>query len=492
MKIIYNKNNSNINIMVKEFYKNINCENNIKCLFIIDTISKKCYEKMIQLVNKNDKLHIICCAQNIDLYSDTKKIFFCNNYEDLIEHSNIIIQDKLETKIRSSIENSNKLYFKNINSLESPKLYIAKRCSLYSQSGYCVRTDELLNNMEDYIITLNPLLNSNKKYINNINKIHNERNLLLLTIVNIIKWIKLLNIKEVILPSNCENFLLIYNYFNKIKLKLNYTYDMRGLWFLSKLSKYNYHIENNIPINDNIIKEIKTDCVLEIYSMNNANNIIFITDEQKKYCIDKLKINIKDKKTIVLYNCANINNKIDYKPNKIGYFIIGYFGSITCYEGINNLIKVVENLNKKYKVKLLLIGRTTVNIKCNKHFIYIRWLDKKQLLKYYNKIDLFCIPRLPYKVCELISPIKPFNILYNKIPLLMSDCDTLKSISNNGKNCMLFKKGNNNDLYNKIEEIINNGYNKELLENGYNFIINERTWDIQQKKLNKLFTPLES
>ena len=76
MKIIYNKNNSNINIMVKEFYKNINCENNIKCLFIIDTISKKCYEKMIQLVNKNDKLHIICCAQNIDLYSDTKKIFF--------------------------------------------------------------------------------------------------------------------------------------------------------------------------------------------------------------------------------------------------------------------------------------------------------------------------------------------------------------------------------------------------------------------------------
>ena len=68
----------------------------------------------------------------------------------------------------------------------------------------------------------------------------------------------------------------------------------------------------------------------------------------------------------------------------------------------------------------------------------------------------------------------------------MSDCEVLKSISNNGKNCMLFKKNDKNDLYKKIEYIINNGYDKKILENGYNFIIKKRTWSLEQKKLNTL------
>ena len=66
----------------------------------------------------------------------------------------------------------------------------------------------------------------------------------------------------------------------------------------------------------------------------------------------------------------------------------------------------------------------------------------------------------------------------------MSDCECLKSISNNEKNCLLFKKGDKNDLENKIENIIKNGYNIELINNGYKFIIDERNWILQGNKLN--------
>lgn len=88
-------------------------------------------------------------------------------------------------------------------------------------------------------------------------------------------------------------------------------------------------------------------------------------------------------------------------------------------------------------------------------------------------------------MCDIISPLKPFE------PLLMSDCDCLKSISNNEKHCMLFEKRNINDLENKIVDIMNNGYDKNLLENGYKFIINERNWIIQGNKYINFLNSLE-
>ena len=63
-----------------------------------------------------------------------------------------------------------------------------------------------------------------------------------------------------------------------------------------------------------------------------------------------------------------------------------------------------------------------------------------------------------------------------KIPLLMSNCECLNDISKNGKNCMLFKKGDFDDFIKKIEYIIDNGYPKDMLNNGYNFVKNERNW----------------
>ena len=144
-------------------------------------------------------------------------------------------------------------------------------------------------------------------------------------------------------------------------------------------------------------------------------------------------------------------------------------------------------LNKKYKVRLLLIGKKNYDIKLNNYVKFIPWISKDKLEKYYNNINLFCIPRKSYDVCECVSPLKPFFLLYNKIPLLMSNCKVLEDISNGGKNCMLFKKNDVNDLYKKIEYIINNGYDKKLLNNGYNFITSKRTWKLQQNKLDNFF-----
>ena len=66
----------------------------------------------------------------------------------------------------------------------------------------------------------------------------------------------------------------------------------------------------------------------------------------------------------------------------------------------------------------------------------------------------------------------------------MSNCDVLEDISQNGKNCMLFEKGDFEDFREKIQNIIENGYSKQVIENGYNFVKNERNWENVIKKAN--------
>ena len=100
-----------------------------------------------------------------------------------------------------------------------------------------------------------------------------------------------------------------------------------------------------------------------------------------------------------------------------------------------------------------------------------------------NTFDLYIIPRLDMPVTNIVSPIKPYEPMSLKIPLLMSDCDCLKDISQDGKISMLFERGNFDDFNEKIKYIIDNGYDNDILENGYNFVKNERNWTNMIKKV---------
>jgi glycosyltransferase involved in cell wall biosynthesis len=91
--------------------------------------------------------------------------------------------------------------------------------------------------------------------------------------------------------------------------------------------------------------------------------------------------------------------------------------------------------------------------------------------------DLYMIPRLDLPVTNIVSPIKPFEPMSLKIPLIMSDCLCLNKISNNGKNCVIFKRNNFDDFKEKVLYILTNGYNEELLKNSYDFVKNERSWE---------------
>jgi len=200
----------------------------------------------------------------------------------------------------------------------------------------------------------------------------------------------------------------------------------------------------------------------------------------------------------IFYNCNNFNidNDLNTKNERIRLesspFIIGYSGSIVYYEGISESIFAIEKLIQKYGLNIefhilgniqpILLEQTNMKVSVftdaiNKPFVkHINKVPHEKVREIISNFDLYIIPRLDLPVTNIVSPLKPFEPMALKIPLLMSDCLCLNKIAENGKNCMLFERDNFDDFNDKVLHIIGNGYDEQLLEKGYNFVKQERNW----------------
>jgi len=266
-------------------------------------------------------------------------------------------------------------------------------------------------------------------------------------------------------------------------------YETRGMWHITGGSR-------DLLYNNKLMHDFTEYSESEKFCIQNCSKPLFITNQLQEYATNITKynefksLNCKIKKHPIFWNCFEITERIEKK--KTDKFIIGYVGSIVFYEGIVEAIDSIEKIITKYNksVEFHLVGNIEAIINEIKKLKGedISSIFKKPFIKLYgrvphdeviniiSKFDLYIIPRLDLPVTNIVSPIKPFEPMSLKIPLLMSDCDCLKDISKNGENCMLFKKGEFDDFNEKVKYIIDNGYPEDILENGYNFVKNERNW----------------
>ena len=363
-------------------------------------------------------------------------------------------------------------------------LYVVKRTAktVEGGSGYTVRTGQMAQSFDNVAVVLNPEIGFNDKHIDNTVEYVDGIPHLYFNKRSIYKFIQEQEIKRIILPSDAENFLSFKSGLKKNcdETDIKFTYEMRGLWYLSGQANVMQRT-NGSPLHKDKKRYWGELPLKEKKAVLQADSLVFITNELKDYVVKNFNNNQKFFKP-----CVVIPNGYEPKgPHKRqdNTFTIGYFGSISPYEGIDMLIDTCRDMNhglNKPIVKLHLIGNwkshTSIDKKDLSFVKHEEWKPRGELEDAYSDIDLFCIPRLPYDVCQIISPLKPFHSLYNKVPLLMADTMCLKDIAQGGKNCLLFKSGDSEDLKKKILQVKNNGYSKKMLENGKKWVVENREW----------------
>ena len=96
---------------------------------------------------------------------------------------------------------------------------------------------------------------------------------------------------------------------------------------------------------------------------------------------------------------------------------------------------------------------------------------------YLSLVDITPFPRKPLKVCEMISPIKPFESMAMRKTVVASDVAALAEIVQDGVTGRLFAKGDATDLARVLDELLDDPEQRARLgEAARTWVVEERDW----------------
>lgn len=170
-----------------------------------------------------------------------------------------------------------------------------------------------------------------------------------------------------------------------------------------------------------------------------------------------------------------------------GRKVIGYVGSILDYEGLELLIAAADTLRKERDDFAVIIvgdgaeyekfqGRVS-ELGLEKVVRFTGRVPHEDVERYYSLIDIAPFPRLPLPVCEMVSPLKPFEALAMGKAVVASDVAALAEIIQPGVNGLLHRKGDVEDLTVQLRTLLDNdALREDLSVKGREWVTANRQW----------------
>lgn len=228
------------------------------------------------------------------------------------------------------------------------------------------------------------------------------------------------------------------------------------------------------------------------------SKIILISDALKKIVIDKLKIQSEDK-ILVCHDGADepssINTKINFTKNN---YDVGYVGHLYSGRGIETILNLAE-INKEIKFHIIGGYETDINhwkTKINSDNIIFHGHVKPKLVSVFlNQFDLLIAPYqqkviIPngLNTASWMSPLKIFEYMAAKKPILSSNLPVLKEVLTHNVNSYLCDPNKLSDWDIGLKFLVlNPDFSDKIATNAYNSFKNFYTWSSRSKIISKYF-----
>jgi len=183
--------------------------------------------------------------------------------------------------------------------------------------------------------------------------------------------------------------------------------------------------------------------------------------------------------------------------------VFGYIGTLVDYEGLEILLEAAKALAEagETRFRVLIVGKGD---QCEALKAQARKLDLVGLVEFrpavphdevpklYQELDVAVFPRRPLPVCEIVSPLKPFEALAMGCPILVSSVAALREIAEDSGNGLVFEKGNANDLAEKMQLLVERWSSGRLSVSraGRDWVCQRRSWDVLARDLKQLYAEL--
>lgn len=351
-------------------------------------------------------------------------------------------------------------------------LYLAASCLPYHISGYTARTHALLTSLAEVNAPVIALTRTGypwdrKDRISDTNlDCHLEGNVLYhhlrtptrLKQVAHYSLAAAAQIEKFALSHNVGRIHAASNHVNALpgliaarRLGIPFQYEMRGLWELSRASRQPGF--NNSPA-------FKMGIALEKLVAQNADRLFVISEQLGNY-ISK-NWDISQDRINLLPNCVT-NALFSKNPGKtVTPGLLGYAGSLIEYEGMDVLLEALAHLrNRGKRILLRIIGDGEARerlqelaslLKLDEQVEFLGRKDQATAHELLGECEAICIPRKPYEVCKIITPLKLVEAMALGKPVFAADLPVFREELGELAEGWTFTPGDAQDLARLLEK----------------------------------------
>lgn len=171
-----------------------------------------------------------------------------------------------------------------------------------------------------------------------------------------------------------------------------------------------------------------------------------------------------------------------------GSFTLGYVSNLSHpREGQEVLIEAIAKLRAAgHAVTGLIVGdgprrasleRLAAKRGVSRRIVFTGSVPFDEVASYYAQIDLFVVPRVNDRAARMVSPLKPFEAMAMRVPLLVADLPALREIVADGERGHTFRTGDSTSLAEAAARLLDDDMErKRLVDVAASWVATERSW----------------
>ncbi|CAB3847075.1 D-inositol-3-phosphate glycosyltransferase [Achromobacter animicus] len=282
------------------------------------------------------------------------------------------------------------------------------------------------------------------------------------------------------------------------RLGVPFVYEVRGFWEVTRSSRDD-KFEHTA--------KYRFMQLFEALTATHADRVITITTAMKEELVSR---GVPENRVDIAYNSVDPGRFMPRSRSQelaltlgipADVPVIGYVGSFVDYEGLDDLVTAAAGLKAAGRdFRLLLVGDGAVFDDLTRQVASAGLQDKTIMTgrvphdlveDYYSLIDIAPFPRKPWEVCELVSPLKPYEAMALEKAVVVSGTRALKEIVTHDENGLVFAKGDVADLERKLDDLLAGPlFRSRLGADARAWIQRERSWDVAGSVCGKVYAAL--
>lgn len=259
------------------------------------------------------------------------------------------------------------------------------------------------------------------------------------------------------------------------ELGIPFQYEMRGLWELTRISRQP-EFESS--------QAFRQGLQLESWVARYATRVFVISDQLGQYIQEHWQIPAS--KISLLPNCITPENFTLADPKEVEPLSLAYAGSLINYEGLDVLINALALLKNEgliLKLRIVGDGEVRANLEAlvkklglTKSINFLGRLEPEAAREIVSKSALVVLPRQPFLVCRLVTPIKLVEALVMGKPVVVPDLPVFKDELGNQPFAHFFTSGDAHSLAEVLKKAVAQKNLSALGLQAREYAVKTRSW----------------